>query len=180
MEAHTDAIGYIKMLVADYFSITTEELISHKRPLPYVKPRQIAMKMCRDLTQESLSTIGRRLGNRDHTTIMHGCKAVNEMKMDSPELYAVYIYLKARGAKWIRENQQEESVGLLGGFRYLRATNVACKFDIRGSEWMLTPREAEAVNKAVNHPNANPVKGAKKKQRNAIARKMKTTDYAAA
>ena len=70
-------------LVAEQYGITEEDIISKKRSRDLTLPRQIAMYLCRDMTQLSTTNIGRAVGGRDHTTVMHGCdKIAEEMKKD--------------------------------------------------------------------------------------------------
>ena len=70
-------------LVAEQYGITEEDIISKKRSRDLTLPRQIAMYLCRDMTQLSTTNIGRAFGGRDHTTVMHGCdKIAEEMKKD--------------------------------------------------------------------------------------------------
>ena len=69
--------------VAEQFGITDEDIISKKRSRDLTLPRQIAMYLCREMTQLSTTNIGRAFGGRDHTTVMHGCdKIAEEMKKD--------------------------------------------------------------------------------------------------
>ena len=65
-------------VVAEHFGITTDDIISSKRNKEIVRPRQIAMYLCRNMTNDTLDTIGKSLGNKDHTTIMHGLKAISD------------------------------------------------------------------------------------------------------
>ena len=68
-------------VVCDQYGVTQEDVISKKRSRDIAVPRQIAMYLCRDLTQLSTTNIGRAFGGRDHTTVMHGCdKIAEEMK----------------------------------------------------------------------------------------------------
>lgn len=62
----------IIQIVADHFNITPLDISSQKRNKEIVFPRQIAMYLCRDMTGAPLQQIGKYLGNRDHTTIIHG------------------------------------------------------------------------------------------------------------
>ncbi len=55
-------------------------MIGPKRVRSYARPRQIAMWLCKQMTSRSLPEIGRRFGGRDHTTVMHGVKRVEELK----------------------------------------------------------------------------------------------------
>ena len=64
-------------IVADHFGISTVDIASQKRNKDIVFPRQVAMFLCRDMTATPLQTIGKYLGNRDHTTIIHGCEKID-------------------------------------------------------------------------------------------------------
>lgn len=71
---------YVLTIIADHFSVTVTDLKGNKRNNKIVMPRQIAMYLIRELTDTSLKGIGKCLGNRDHTTILHGIEKIeNEM-----------------------------------------------------------------------------------------------------
>lgn len=65
-------------VVAEHFGVTSTDIISHKRNKQIAYPRQVAMYLCRSLTDVPLSTIGKFIGNRDHTTIIHGADKISE------------------------------------------------------------------------------------------------------
>lgn len=70
-------------VVAEHFGFQTSDLVSHKRNKDIAYPRQITMYLCREMTGLSLQQIGKDLGNRDHTTIRHGCeKIASDLKKD--------------------------------------------------------------------------------------------------
>ena len=75
----------IIQIVADHFNLTPEDIISQKRNAEISKPRQIAMYLCRTMTDTPLEQIGRYFGNRDHTTILHGYRKVNKEVANSIE-----------------------------------------------------------------------------------------------
>ena len=56
------------------------EMFSPRRARSVARPRQIAMYLCKQLTSRSLPEIGRKFGNRDHTTVMHAVRKVDELK----------------------------------------------------------------------------------------------------
>ena len=64
-------IERIQEVVCDRFSMSLEELCSHKRSQNIVYPRQVAMYLSRELTDSSLPKIGKHFGDRDHTTVLH-------------------------------------------------------------------------------------------------------------
>lgn len=70
----TPKISEIQMAVCDVFAVRLIDLISARRTADIVKPRQIAMGLCKRLTLRSLPDIGRRFGGRDHTTALHGVR----------------------------------------------------------------------------------------------------------
>jgi len=73
----------IMQTVADYYSITVGDLTSTTRRREITVPRQIAMYLTREMTNLSLPQIGQVFGNRDHTTILHGCEKIAAMLKDA-------------------------------------------------------------------------------------------------
>ena len=70
-------------MVAEHFDVSVDDLYGNKRNSKIVMPRQIAMYLCREIISTPLKSIGKCLGNRDHTTIMHGIdKIENEIVSD--------------------------------------------------------------------------------------------------
>lgn len=65
-------------IVSEHFHISTDQMISKNRSNDIAKPRQIAMYLCKNMTDTPLETIGALLGGRDHSTIIHGIKKVTE------------------------------------------------------------------------------------------------------
>ena len=74
---------HIMQTVADYYSITVNDLICHSRRREITVPRQIAMYLTREMTNLSLPQIGQVFGNRDHTTVLHGCDKIAAGVKDS-------------------------------------------------------------------------------------------------
>ncbi len=86
----------IIQVVAEHFGITTLDISSQKRNKEVAYPRQIAMYLCQNMTSDSLQVIGRYLGGRDHTTIIHGRdKIAREMKND-PSLASTIEVIKKK------------------------------------------------------------------------------------
>jgi len=77
-------IDEIQRCVADHYDIKLSDLLSPRRARSIARPRQIAMFLSKDLTDKSLPEIGRKFGNRDHTTIMHGVKRVTQLSKEDP------------------------------------------------------------------------------------------------
>jgi chromosomal replication initiator protein len=65
--------------VADHFQLKIADLESPNRARSIVRPRQIAMHLCRTLTRRSFPEIGKRFGNRDHTTVMHAVHTIKAL-----------------------------------------------------------------------------------------------------
>ena len=70
--------GLIVEVVAEHFSITPEDIMSKRRNTEYVLPRQICMYLCRKYTDDSLQSIGKAVGKKDHTTVIHGIEKITE------------------------------------------------------------------------------------------------------
>jgi chromosomal replication initiator protein len=73
-------IEEIQKKVAEHFTIKLAEMSSARRSRQVARPRQIAMYLAKQLTSRSLPEIGRKFGGRDHTTVMHAVKKVEELK----------------------------------------------------------------------------------------------------
>jgi len=72
-------IEEIQKRVAEHFSMRMGDMVSSRRARAVARPRQVAMYLAKQLTQRSLPEIGRRFGNRDHTTVMHAVSRVTEL-----------------------------------------------------------------------------------------------------
>ena len=68
----------IIQVVADHFGITPLDISSQKRNKEIVFPRQIAMYLCREMLDAPLTGIGKMMGDRDHTTVMHGIEKIEK------------------------------------------------------------------------------------------------------
>ncbi|MGY3438419.1 MULTISPECIES: chromosomal replication initiator protein DnaA [unclassified Marinovum] len=79
-------IEEIQRQVAEHYNIRMSELIGPKRVRIFARPRQVAMYLCKHLTSRSLPEIGRRFGGRDHTTVMHGVRRIEELKIQDGQI----------------------------------------------------------------------------------------------
>ncbi|NOQ94916.1 MAG: chromosomal replication initiator protein DnaA [Methylophaga sp.] len=70
----------IQKTVGEYFKLRVSDLLSKKRTRSIARPRQIAMALAKELTNHSLPEIGEAFGGRDHTTVLHACRKVAELK----------------------------------------------------------------------------------------------------
>jgi chromosomal replication initiator protein len=83
-EQPTIDIDYIQKIIAKRFDVEIEALSGKSRSHNIVLPRQIAMYLCRELTDSSLPVVGRAFGGRDHSTVIHSCTTIeNKLKADS-------------------------------------------------------------------------------------------------
>ncbi|MCW8927786.1 MAG: chromosomal replication initiator protein DnaA, partial [Gammaproteobacteria bacterium] len=80
LQAKLVTIENIQKTVAEYYKIRVADLLSKRRNRSIARPRQIAMALAKELTNHSLPEIGDAFGGRDHTTVMHACKKVVELK----------------------------------------------------------------------------------------------------
>ena len=74
------SIDNIQKTVAEYYKIRVADLLSARRTRSITRPRQIAMALAKELTSHSLPEIGESFGGRDHTTVLHACRKINELK----------------------------------------------------------------------------------------------------
>jgi chromosomal replication initiator protein len=79
-------IEEIQRQVSDHYNIRLSDMIGPKRLRIYVRPRQVAMYLCKQMTSRSLPEIGRRFGRRDHTTVMHGVRKIEELKVQDGQI----------------------------------------------------------------------------------------------
>jgi len=79
-------IDEIQRKVADYYGLKVSDLLSERRAREVARPRQIAMYLAKKMTPRSLPEIGRRFGKRDHTTVMHAVKRVEQLRADDREI----------------------------------------------------------------------------------------------
>lgn len=79
----------IQEIVASYFKIKIEDLHAKKRTRSIAYPRQIAMYLCRELTDTSLPQIGNFFGGRDHTTVLHACDKISKEKVSDAKLSSI-------------------------------------------------------------------------------------------
>ena len=87
---------FIIEVVADHFNLTPLDIVSQRRNKEIVYPRQIAMYLCRNMTDTGLQNIGKSLGGRDHTTILHGIDKITADLEGNPTLQNTIDILKKK------------------------------------------------------------------------------------
>lgn len=88
--------GQIMAATANYFGVTLDDLIGASRSRELVEARQIAMYLCREITDLSLPKIGQQFGGRDHTTVMHADRKIRQLIAERRSLYNQVSDLTAR------------------------------------------------------------------------------------
>ncbi|MFU2488048.1 chromosomal replication initiator protein DnaA [Thauera sp. WH-1] len=80
------SIEHIQKTVADYYKIKVADMHSKKRTRVIARPRQVAMWLAKELTPMSLPAIGEAFGGRDHTTVLHACRTITELRLGDHQL----------------------------------------------------------------------------------------------
>jgi hypothetical protein len=88
-------IEQIQSAVCERYNVTMADLSSIRRTANVVRPRQVAMYLCRELTLRSLPEIGRRFGMRDHTTVLHATRKIHALRATDEELDGALVALSA-------------------------------------------------------------------------------------
>lgn len=84
------SIEYISKVVCDYFNMPVDALQTKTRKREIVQARQIAMYFSKSLTKYSLASIGAQIGSKDHATVLHACKTVNNLK-DTDKNFRIFV-----------------------------------------------------------------------------------------
>ena len=79
-------IDEIQRRVAEYFNVRMGDMLSARRARSVARPRQIAMYLSKQLTTRSLPEIGRKFGGRDHTTVIHAVRKIEQLREEDPAL----------------------------------------------------------------------------------------------
>ncbi|MDA9954461.1 chromosomal replication initiator protein DnaA [Planktomarina sp.] len=77
----------IQRKVSDHYNIRLSDMLGPKRLRSFARPRQVAMYLCKQLTSRSLPEIGRRFGGRDHTTVMHGVRRIEDLRNKDSQIF---------------------------------------------------------------------------------------------
>jgi chromosomal replication initiator protein len=86
-------IENIQKTVAEYYKIRVSELLSKKRNRSVARPRQVAMTLAKELTNHSLPEIGDAFGGRDHTTVLHACRKIADLRISEARVKEDYSNL---------------------------------------------------------------------------------------
>ncbi|CAG8999390.1 MAG: Chromosomal replication initiator protein DnaA [Candidatus Celerinatantimonas neptuna] len=83
-------IDNIQKTVAEYYKIKVADLLSKRRSRSVARPRQLAMALAKELTNHSLPEIGDAFGGRDHTTVLHACRKITQLREESHDIKEDY------------------------------------------------------------------------------------------
>ena len=84
------SIDNIQRVVAEYYKIKISDLLSKRRSRSVARPRQVAMSISKELTNHSLPEIGNAFGGRDHTTVLHACRKIKELRESDTDIREDY------------------------------------------------------------------------------------------
>lgn len=93
LQAKLVTIENIQKTVAEYYSVKVSELLAKRRSRSIARPRQMAMCLSKELTSHSLPEIGEAFGGRDHTTVLHACRKVQELRTNDTDVEEDYTNL---------------------------------------------------------------------------------------
>jgi len=80
------SIDNIQRVVAEYYKIKMSDLLSKRRSRSVARPRQVAMSLAKELTNHSLPEIGETFGGRDHTTVLHACRKIKQLREEDADI----------------------------------------------------------------------------------------------
>ena len=84
------SIDNIQRTTAEYYKIKISDLLSKRRSRSVARPRQVAMALSKELTNHSLPEIGDAFGGRDHTTVLHACRKIAELRESDADIREDY------------------------------------------------------------------------------------------
>ena len=90
------SIDDIQKVVSEYYKIRINDMLSSSRTRRLSRPRQLAMALAKELTNSSLPDIGRHFGGRDHTTVLHACRTIDQLRMEDKSMEEDYRLLVRR------------------------------------------------------------------------------------
>ncbi len=86
-QSKAPTLDLIENLVASYYGIAIADLTGKSRSRPLVHARQVAMYLCREMTDETLISVGRHFGGRDHSTVLHSCRKIESLIRMKREIF---------------------------------------------------------------------------------------------
>ena len=92
---HLISIEDVQKAVAHFYNVRVRDLCSPQRTRTIVRPRQMAMALAKEVTTSSYPEIGEAFGGRDHTTVIHACRKMDELRANQPQIDADYRHIMA-------------------------------------------------------------------------------------
>lgn len=86
-QSRSPSLDLIENLVSTFYGISTADLAGKSRSRPLVHARQVAMYLCREMTDETLVSVGRQFGGRDHATVLHSCRKIESLIKMKREIF---------------------------------------------------------------------------------------------
>jgi len=86
LQAKLVSVDNIQRTVAEYYKVKVSDLLSKRRNRSIARPRQLAMALAKELTSHSLPEVGDAFGGRDHTTVLHACRKIQELLKTSLDI----------------------------------------------------------------------------------------------
>ena len=90
IQAKQVSVDNIQRISSEYYNIRLGDMLSKKRSRSIARPRQMAMFLAKELTNHSLPEIGDSFGGRDHTTVLHACRKIHELRATNTEIEEDY------------------------------------------------------------------------------------------
>jgi len=121
-------LSFIIEEVAKHFSVSVTEIKSQRRSRYVVIPRQMCFYLAKEITIRSTPHIGRQMGGRDHTTVLHGCKAMTKRMSANPTLAADALAIKARieeAMEGFRQEAKERERAAISNFARIKSAEAA-------------------------------------------------------
>jgi len=94
ISSHIITLDFIQKSVSEFFDLRTNDLKSSKRPRFIAYPRQLAMYLCRNMTNSSLTEIAQSFGGKDHTTVLYACRKIEKKKTEDDVMKQQLLTLK--------------------------------------------------------------------------------------
>jgi Bacterial dnaA protein helix-turn-helix len=101
VEGRQLTLRQIKQVVLDHYNLPLHAMLVGRRTRQWIRPRQLAMWLCKELTDKSLPEIGRGFGDADHTTVLHNCRRIDFFIAKDPDFAAVAQKLRTDLESWL-------------------------------------------------------------------------------
>ncbi|MFV0289767.1 MAG: chromosomal replication initiator protein DnaA [Mangrovibacterium sp.] len=90
------SVNYISKVVCEHLNVTSNDILSKTRKREIVQARQLAMYFAKNMTTQSLASIGSQIGNKDHATVLHACKAVKNLVETDKDFKSTFVNIEQK------------------------------------------------------------------------------------